>query len=136
MEVVWRSRLRYSAMIHYTRSSAGAGAGARVEETCDRRYHSGRGAVRYSRRGCSARRWLWPLNERAPLQMADALDRRAGSFLSDGRFPLVLGARSRVLRAGGGVAAMKYPASRACRFSMPSAWNLHRAITRACWFAL
>ena len=76
------------------------------------------------------------LNERAPLQMADALDRRAGSLLSDGRFRLVLGARSRVLRAAGGVAAMKYPESRACRFSMPSAWNLHRAITRARWFAV
>src|SRR5690242_17341839 len=27
------------------------------------------------------------------------------------------------------------PASRACRFSTPSAWNLHRAITRARWVA-
>jgi len=79
--------MRYSAVIHYTRSSAGARARARIGEpvTAD----TTAGEARSGIPGAVAQRVAGSglLNERSALQMVDALYRRVCSLVSAGRFP-------------------------------------------------
>jgi hypothetical protein len=74
-------------------------------------------------------------NERAPLQMVDALYRR-GVFLTVG-WQVSLGVKAPTARDLPLLMHHRYEVSSVpgSPFSMPSSWNLHRVVTPARWFA-